>query len=350
MGTASTFFYTKERNTITVDDIVRSGNSIFDAIENSGMVKVANDVVPGQCNRLVSVATSDPLDAVVTIEVAATSSAQRKVKGQKVFRHPHMGFYLRVFVCEVGSTATVSCVNPYFQYAQEIDAQGNFVNPLTLYPKPSGFSWSWSPSYGGLRVGTQLTLRASCGVDHFVLAHSADAATFEQIQSSTTLAASKVGFSTGNLAICKVGQSHNIILLPRTVVESSSYIQDFQVSSYTATEMGLQRKWLVNTVDGTWSYMGAIQNVSAMTELGVISDKYGVRVAQMLMTIDGERVPIPIGCVHAGAVSDMDIVTINLDGNGDRQYFASHGFGTTNWLPGNTVLEKIPVMLLPWGD
>lgn len=350
MGTVSTFFYSKARSTLTALDIVTAGNTAFDAIENSGMVKVSNDIISGQCNRLVVEATEDPLDTVVAVGMQDTSVQQNYEVGFKVFRHPQLNFYLKVSISESGSARNRSCVLVRFQYAQDIDAQGNFLNPLTLNPKTDNWGSAWNNSYGGIRTGTQLTLRVSCSSDHFVFCITSDAMSYEAQQNSSNTIAHKTGVSTSNIAIFKLSDERNIAFLPRTMTSNASYIQEVQNTSLSIDSMGLQRKWLINTVDGTWSYMGAGQSVSAASELGVASDKYGVRVAQLFTTVEGERLPISAGCVHAGAVGDMDIVTVNLDGNGDRQYFASYGFGTTNWLPGPTPIEKIPVMLLPWGD
>lgn len=50
MGTVSTFFYSKASATQTATDIATAGNTAFDAIENSGMVRVSNNIVAGQCN------------------------------------------------------------------------------------------------------------------------------------------------------------------------------------------------------------------------------------------------------------------------------------------------------------
>lgn len=350
MGTVSTFFYSKARATLTALDIVTAGNTAFDAIENSGMIKVSNDIVPGQCNRLVVEATEDPLDVVVTAKITNTGVQQNYLAGFKVFRHPQLNFYLKVDVLETGSSPSRGCVLVRFQYAQDIDAQGNFLNPLTLNPKNDSWGATWDNAYGGIRTGAQLTLRVSCASDHFVFCITSDSMSYEGQQNTVNSIAHKTGISTSNIAILKLSDAHNIAFLPRNMNANASYIQEVALTSLTIDNMGLQRKWLINTVDGTWSYMGAGQSVSAATELGVVSDKYGVRVAQLLTTVEGERLPIPAGCVHAGAVGDMGIVTVNLDGNGDRQYFASYGFGTTNWLPGVTPIEKIPVMLLPWGD
>lgn len=350
MGTASAFFYSKARSGLTALDIVTAGNTVFDTIENSGMIRVSNDIVPGQCNRLVVEATEDPLDVVVTANIQNTTTQQSYVAGFKVFRHPQLNFYLRVSVLETGGVIAKGCVLVRFQYAQDIDAQGTFLNTLTLNPRNDNWGAGWDNSYGGIRTGVQLTLRVSCSSDHFVFCITSDSLTYDAQQNSVQSIAHKTGISTSNIAIFKLSDAHNIVFLPRTITGSSSYIQEVANTSLTLDNMGLQRKWLINTVDGTWAYMGAGQSVSAATELGVVSDKYGVRVAQLLTTVEGERLPIPAGCVHAGAVGDMDIVTVNLDGNGDRQYFATYGFGPTNWLPGQTPLERIPVMLLPWGD
>lgn len=349
MGTVSTFFYSKARATLTALDIVTAGNTAFDAIENSGMIKVSNDIVPGQCNRLVVEATEDPLDAVVTTNIGNNSAQQNYLVGFKVFRHPQLNFYLKVEVRETGGIISKGCVLVRFQYAQDIDAQGNFLNPLTLHPKTDDWGGGWD-IYGGIRTGVQLTLRVSCSSDHFVFCITSDSMSYDTVQNSNSTIAGKTGASTSNIAIFKLSDTRNIAFLPRIMSANQSYIREQLTADLNIDSMGLQRKWLINTVDGTWVYMGAGQSVSAATELGVVSDKYGVRVAQLLTTVEGERLPIPAGCVHAGAVGDMNIVTVNLDGNGDRQYFASYGFGPTNWLPGQTPIEKIPVMLLPWGD
>ena len=76
----------------------------------------------------------------------------------------------------------------------------------------------------------------------------------------------------------------------------------------------------------------------------------GVRVAQVMTTHNNELVRLPLATIHAGAVSDNDIVTVDIDGNGPRQYFAVYGLGASMWHPARFPIEKHPIYLFPWGD
>ena len=101
-----------------------------------------------------------------------------------------------------------------------------------------------------------------------------------------------------------------------------------------------------------WSdyIFGGGQSVTGMPEPGTVSDKYGVRVAQLTMTVNGEQLSLPLGTVHGGAVGDMGLLTFDLDGNGPRQFFCSYGFGPTTFVSCRHLIANTPYMLFPYGD
>lgn len=363
MGTSTKYIYTKQANVLTIDHFVANGNAIFEAIAEAGMVQVDYAVISGQTDKFVSGTIVNPNDKVVVLDYPSfPGNYASALKGFKVFRHPILNFYIKVGIYETGLAAnnyTALAIN--IEYAQNIDSNGNLTKSVTIWPRP-GLMYGWegqgSLSGTGYVSAKQLTFRVSMAADHFVMSATPDLNTYEYAQAyaqGTTLAQSNInprgGCSTMAFAVFKSSNAkYNFIFAPRNLAVNSSYPNELLVSSYSSTDQALQRKWLVDTLTGDTLYLGAAQTISAVSEIGTVSDVNGIRVEQLVTTVDGERVTLPVGCIHGGAVADMDIVALNLDGHGDRQYFCSYGFGPTNWLSANYLIEKVPFMLLPWGD
>ena len=363
MGTSTKYIYTKQANILTIDHFVANGNAIFEAIVEAGMVQVDYAVISGQTDKFVSGTIVNPNDKVVVLDYPSFSgSAGSALKGFKVFRHPILNFYIKVGIYETGIAAnncTALVIN--IEYAQNIDSNGNLTKSVTIRPRSGEMrGWPAQGSMGGTGYvsGKQLTFRVSMAADHFVMSATPDLNTYESGQAyaqGTTLSQANInprgGYSTMSFAVFKSSNTkYNFIFAPRNLTVNGSYPNEVTLTAYSVIEQGLQRKWLVDTLTGNTLYLGAAQTVSAVSEIGTVSDVNGVRVEQLVTTVDGERVTLPVGCIHGGAVADMDIVTLNLDGHGDRQYFCSYGFGPTNWLSANYLIEKVPFMLLPWGD
>lgn len=363
MGTSTKYIYTKQANVLTIYHFVANGNAIFEAIVEAGMVQVDYAVISGQTDKFVSGTIVNPNDKVVVLDYPSFSgSAGSALKGFKVFRHPILNFYIKVGIYETGIAAnnyTALVIN--IEYAQNIDSNGNLIKSVTIWPRPGVmYGWPGQGSQGGTGYvsAKQLTFRVSMAADHFVMSAAPDLNTYEYSEAYTqgvTLSQSNInsrgGYSTMAFAVFKSSNAkYNFIFAPRNLTMNSSYPKEIQVASYSILDQALQRKWLVNTLTSDILYLGGVSTVSAVSEIGIVSDVNGVRVEQLVTTVDGERVTLPVGCIHGGAVADMDIVKLNLDGHGDRQYFCSYGFGPTNWLSTNYLIDKVPFMLLPWGD
>ena len=85
-----------------------------------------------------------------------------------------------------------------------------------------------------------------------------------------------------------------------------------------------------------------------MPEVGLVSDTVGVRVAQPYITVNGVLLPLEMGCIHAGATTDMGLLTVDIDGSGAKQFYAPFGMGPCCWVPWDQPLMRIPVFLLPY--
>lgn len=359
MGTASTVIYTKRAVTLTVAHLVDNGNAIFDAVEASGMLRVPHEVATGQCDQLVTAATENPFDVVVTLEYGTwPSSSNRAVKGFKIFRHPDLGFYLRIAVLEMGSTGSnTTTLGLEVQYASELTAEGTLENPLTFYPR-AGSAFGWVPNENNYITGKELTLRVSTGRDHFVFGHTFDMGTYDYARAigsgvdwSGQCMNPRGGYSTLAFTVVQTSDpKYNVIMVPRNMSSNSSYPMELTMGSFSPSDTGLQRKWLVDTTTGATTYLGAGPSVTGMPEPGTVSDKYGIRVAQLTMTVNGEQLSLPLGTVHGGAVEDMGLLIFDLDGNGPRQFFCSYGFGPTTFVSCRHQIANTPYMLFPYGD
>lgn len=366
MGTASALFYTKQATNMAAEHYANNGNIIFDRIENAGMVHVSHDVIPGQCDRLVTVATSNPKDVVVTLSnLAWSSSANTAAKGNKVFRHPHLNFYLKVEIHETGASAgshgpMQTAMTVRFIIALEIDENGALINPQTFAPR-GGANNGWNSFFNpiendghGYAIGLGLQLKVSVGQDHFCLGHTKDMQTYEtgylaNASNQVACGPCSLGYSTCSIAILKGENSSDLyVLLPRNLSNSTSYPNEVSVSLYKELEMGLPRQYRIDSATGSIVNLGVA--FFSTLQLGVVSDTIGVRVAQVMTTHNNELVRLPLATIHAGAVSDNGIVTVDIDGNGPRQYFAVYGIGASIWHSARFPVEKHPIYLFPWGD
>lgn len=366
MGTASAVFYTKQATTMAAVHYADNGNIIFDAIKNAGMVQVSHDVIPGQCDRLVTVATSNPKDVVVTLSNGSWSQSDNTAaKGNKVFRHPHLNFYLKVEIHETGASRDyngpmMTAMTVRFILALEIDVNGTLVNPQTLAPR-GGANNGWNSFFNpignngqGYAIGLGLQLKVSVGQDHFCLGHTKDMQTYEtgylaNASNQVQCGPCSLGYSTCSIAILKGENSSNLyVLLPRNLSNNTSYPNEVSVSLYKELEMGLPRQYRIDSATGSIVNLGVA--FFSTLQLGVVSDTIGVRVAQVMTTHNNELVRLPLATIHAGAVSDNGIVTVDIDGNGPRQYFAVYGLGASIWHSARFPVEKHPIYLFPWGD
>lgn len=367
MGTASAVFYTKQATNMAAVHFANNGNIIFDTIESAGMVQVSHDVIPGQCDRLVTAATENPNDVVVTLSnLAWSSAANTAAKGNKVFRHPHLNFYLKVEIHETGASAgshgaTMTAMTVRYTIALEIDENGALINPQTFVTRGGGNN-GWNTSFNtientgqGYAAGHAVSLKVSVGQDHFCLGHTKDMQAYEtgylnsNSSNQVQCGPCSFGLSTCSIAILKSEDVSDLyVLIPRNLTTSTSYPNEITVSNYKEHEMGLPRQYRIDSATGNTVNLGVA--FFSTLQLGVVSDAIGVRVAQVITTHDNELVRLPLATIHAGAVSDNGIVTVDIDGNGPRQYFAVYGLGASMWHAARLPVEKHPIYLFPWGD
>lgn len=336
--------YTRPQNRISAQQICDNANTIFSAISESGMIQVPHGDYSGQCDSLVVSATANAKDIVVP---EPTTSSETLINGYKVFRHPNKNYYVRVEIGSEGDGAGRRlCVRTYL--AHSLNGTGGFSG-TTANVSVKTNNYAYATNY--LPNGTYnkaLTLKVSTGTDHFVMVASFDF--YAYTTNSASYFNGYTGISTIALAVIgsKINPRYSVVFYPRTGGWNSSYFEEYTNSSLTESDCQLQRKWLIDHQTNSLSYLGAGQSVNMMTETGTVSDINGVRVTQAYFTVEGEIVPLSMGCVHAGAVTDMGAVTIDIDGNGERNYFSSYGMGPCNWVPYNQPLIRIPVLLLPY--
>lgn len=367
MGTASALFSAKQATTMNASHYVDNGNVIFNTIKAAGMVQVAHSVIPGQCNKLVLTSTGVAEDVVVTLSNSTWSSeANTAVKGMQVYKHPHLNFYLKVEIHETGSSASnygpaYTAMTVRYYVALSIDAAGALVKPQMIVPR-GGNAHAWSSTFNpalgtgaGYSIGVFAPLKVSVGVDHFCLGHVADMQTYEasQLRGSTSTyhpgGPIMLGYASCAIAIVKAqGSEALFVLIPRHLASSTSYPNEVNGSYFNEFSQGLPRQYRLDPTTGTLVDLG-VSFFSAL-QVGVVSDRIGVRVAQMQTMDSDTRVSLPLLAMHAGAVADTGVVTVDVDGNGPRQYFAVYGFGGSAWHPSRYPLGKHPIYLLPWGD
>lgn len=348
MGVATTTISTRPAAAPNVAQTISTGNNTFNAMIEAGMIPVDHADYTGQTEKFVDTATSNLHETVVPVVTSSTNG--RILIGYRVFRHPYKNYYIKI---DIGYEANSDNVNPTqgtriyvnFTLGLGLNGTGGFNGtPLNLIVKNNVFVPSPSYMPNGTN-GKILTLRISVGVDYFTCC-----ASYDHFGYSPSYCNRNTGHSSIALAIIgsKANPRYSIIFIPRTGGWNESYFEEASIGAMTENDCQLQRKYLLDLHANSITYLGASQTVNAMTEVGLVSDKNGVRVTQAYVTVDGELLPLEMGCIHAGATTDMGLLTVDLDGNGPKQYYSPFGLGYCNWIPYNQPIERIPVFLLPY--
>lgn len=350
MGVATAVIYTRPAAGITPQLFCNSANNFLAALVEAGMVPVSDSDFVGQSKSFVVAATADPKDTVVA--PISTGLRGRALVGYAVFRHPHKNYYIKLNLgyeaeSSYHSTTIGSRMYVSLNLATSLNGTGGFGGaPIELLTK--SIVLAYDNSYPNtVLIAKPLTLRISVGLNHFTCCASFDFTGYSSIASQFN---NKTGFSSVAFAVIgsKLNPRYSVVFYPRTMGFNTSYPEESSMSLLSELNCQLQRKYILDHQGGTFSYIGAGQTVQAMSEVGLVSDINGVRVAQPYITIDGQMLPLEMGCIHAGATEDMGILTVDIDGNGPKQYYAPFGMGPSNFVPWDQPLVRIPIFIFPY--
>lgn len=355
----------REGSSITLTSFINSVNTIFDAFEAVGMQKVDDAEFPGQCGRLVS---SDPGPG----ETLKDEMGTWNLYGTPIFnvyRHPASGLFIKVNAYDTGYYAVTNRVLTMgFEVFWEIQ-DGEPVGSTLIRTTTEDRGGS-SSAQDKITAGPVL-LRASMDDNHFWIC-CAGAITPEALSVSTNVSfldryapfnfspiAFAVFFQEGRAVATThtvIGRSQQHLCLGRAVrintsINTESADTDYQLSAarYWAAAYGNVFEFVGGAACG---YIDSA--TKSLTDKGLRVKKAGIVAASKFVEPDFCMLPW-------GAVSDGDVLTVDLDGGGPKKYIVCGGFGNQNPAPvvvlsGYTTFNSLfpksmfTVAAMPWGE
>lgn len=347
MGVATTTISTRPNAAPTTAQSISTINNTINAFIEAGMIPVSHSDFSGQSETYVAVATGAEHEAVIP-----SLGNGRLLIGYRVFRHPFKNYYIKVDFSYEADGNTVAPSNAtriaiIFTLGLGLNGTGGFSGiPVILTVKNNIYAYQ-SAYMANNTFGKSLTLRVSVGENHFTCCASFD---FYGYYGNYDYCNRETGYSTVALAIIgsKKDPRYSVVMIPRQGTWSSQNFDEMAQTSLTEANMNLQRKWLIDHQSQSSIYLSAGQSLGTMSEVGLVSDINGVRVSQAYITVNGELLPLEMGCIHAGASNDMGVLNVNLDGNGAKDFYTPFGLGTCNFVAKDVPLSRIPVLMLPY--
>lgn len=295
----------RDAEAVTSGALVTIFNTVDDLIARSGMIQVANDEYLGQ-SKLYSTTAGAGLTQVT----AAGGSFSATVVGYKVYRHPALGFYIKVdhgYVVQ----ASGPIVFPRIQYqlCTELNGTGGFVAAKAtgnIIPVALGVNSAAMAGNSNDYVAESLTV--SCGDSYFWISRNGGIHT-TKINTTAALPPKLDWLGIGVFA----SQLDNSILccvVPQEISTTST--GGLLGKDLTGYSQKACLRYLVYS-DNYWSWQkngaaGSLSNAS------YASTSDGIRVTQSELVVNGLYHRFNFGFVNAAVLGYSDIVDINLTG------------------------------------
>ena len=335
MGTASTSIRLRESQGNTTANVIETANNIWQALEDAGMVRVPSSGYSGQAGRLV--AGTPGADQTQITSLGASSGVGESFFN--VYKHPVLNLYLKVFVSDLGFTASARMSLIHFGLFFDLDGVGSHV--VSGYSGYSPFVWSSGQSLTTSASGAPTTYRntyVSVGPDHFVLCGDADT-----VPLTTGNYANTYWYAPGKL-LKGIGIFADTDGAGSLLVVSPSYMGNYsagnpQVSFFNGYPNNLVcnnayrytaiRYWSCEPATKVFTFRGGAA-AGFIVDPATPSTSVGTRVRQAQLYINGVLRKFNFGFVAEAAVMDSAIITLDLSGAGAQKYRVAKGFGPAN--------------------
>lgn len=327
----------REGSSIPLSTFIASVNTVFDAFEAVGMQKVSDAEFPGQCGRLVN---SDPGPGETLKDEMGTWT----LYGAPIFnvyKHPASGLFIKANAYDTGYYQNTNRVLTMgFEVFWAIQ-DGEAVAP-TLIRTTTDDRGGSSSAHEKITAGPVL-LRASMDDNHFWIC-CAGAISPQSLSTSTSISYLDryAPFSFSPIAFATFFQENRVVATTHTTIGRSQALLclgravriDTQINTESADvdyRLSAARYWAA-AYGNVFEFVGgaACGYIDASTKS--LTDK-GLRVKKA-GTVAASKFVEPDFCMLPwGAVSDGDVLTIDLDGAGPRKYIVCGGFGNQNPAP-----------------
>ena len=335
----------RDATVISDAGVVATANTILNAINDVGMVRVSETDYVGQHAGLV-LTDPPPQKWKKYVKQSAAGSVTHIFQ---VFKHPTLNLFVKV---AIGTRAIGSSLSPMHMWVSytifsSIANGAENGESIVVSPHLHGNSQVSENQY----PFTTLNLKVYCDDNTFWIA--TEPSIFCSSIASNIL--SFMPFSPLAMLIQK--SDLNSILILTSPYHTSTYIGGSESNTNPDMYPFSPRRWTLK--GGTFLKFAAFgSSFSILPEHMAASNKYGIRVHRSSFTdAQGEKHTMNFGTVNASAAPANTAVEVDLTGGGPTTYMVSDGFGTTfpigniamtpasvpNWLVATQVS-----LLLPW--
>jgi hypothetical protein len=322
--------------TNSVASLCETFNTLDALILATGMLAVPDSDVSGQSGTFVAGTPGDGETQIAALS-ATTGNA---LCGTKVYRHPSLGFCLRVNFYDSGYTTAQRFARVSYFVGTEVSGGdlapsrlSDEIWPGTNITPVTQFTLTIIPA-------TYTPIKASCGVDHFWIGEAGVVA-IATTSGALLLPYGSSWFGLGVFASLS-DPSKLLVTAPCEKVYGSSGFVGNAGSAYGSPA---QRYWAYDDVWATRMPGSA----GALVDPLVPSVNAGVRVAQAKLVLGGEVHAFNFGFVAASAVSDLQELTVDLIGEA-QAYVAQRSMAPSNVNSAYLPAAAMCCPIVPWAE
>lgn len=298
--------------------LVETFNAWHNMVIQSGMVQVSASDFAGQAGTF-----SETSGAGLTQVVKNTVSGTETKVGYKVYKHPTLSLYFRMWFVDFNQSSATSSSFARFkcQFSTSLNGSGGFVAAKTsneFYPTDIYSTSSTSSSY---TINLQYfpavfeKMTVSCGPDHFWIARDSGIETYAQ-SSYYTLPLRIDIYSVGVFTSL---QDPDVLCL--AYQQDASTLSSSRPVGFSATgeaQYSCLRYMLCNK--GVWTILDA-GAAGQLDHPRVTNTVDGVRVAQAKLVVNGIFHRFNFGFIPHKALSSFSVITVNLTGVSQKYQF-----------------------------
>lgn len=315
----------------SAESLVETFNTMHNLIIQSGMVQVSDSDFLGQAKTF-STASGNGLTQVVK---NTTSGTETKV-GYKVYKHPTLSLYFRIWFVDFNQSqqANSSFARFKYQLSTALDGIGGFVPAKTSKEFFTNEVYTTTSTSSSLTINlsyypaTYEKVTVSCGNDHFWIGRDGG---IDTDQGSVSYYKLPYKIDINSFGIFASAQDPTVFCLVYAQETGTTLSGSKPVGTTTTTESmsACLRYMLCN--NGAWSLLdnGAAGQLDHPRVTNTVD---GVRVAQAKLVVNGIFHRFNFGFTPHRALNSFAVVEINMTGI-SSQYQALPYLGYANHSP-----------------
>lgn len=337
MGTSvkQIYFRTSSVDYASLQDVANHFNTITAAFLECGMLPVSADDYPGQAGTFV---TTTP-GAGETQIVAAAANSGNNVYGYNLFKHPVMSLYVLVrYSVHKAPSYAYRYGNCIFNVFRRLEDEGSAT---TIYPMDNNSAYN--ADYAAIKNGAKF-LHLSCDNDSFwVYSESA----INYAYHSNSYAFNGGNISNYTLAVFSSREDPESICVVSSdncELVSTAYVTGPSVTSANSTGVKV-----AVSAGSAYPFVQAPRgSICTLVDPAEPAANSATRIARAEKIINGQRCSFDFAWINAAAMNDLATATLDIHGEGAKQYIALRGFGSGGAYRWNSTLNSVAMPLMPW--